>query len=267
MRSLLYSAALAGLAALLSGPAAHAQGWGTLKGQVVWAGPAVPTPPVLKVDKDQAHCLGMGDLHDDSLLVDAKTKGVKNVMVWLAPMTAGAKLPINPALQPVPKQQVVIDQPRCQFEPRITMMREGQVLVVKNPSPVLHNAKIIGKSEINGTINLAIPAGQQLARDGDKALKAEPKPLLLGCDVHGWMAGRIGVFNHPYFALTKEDGTFEIKDAPAGQFKLYLQHEKTGWAHKGGTSAGQVITIKTGTNDLGKFPMKEAVFHTRGGAA
>ena len=82
--------------------------------------------------------------------------------------------------------------------------------------------------------------------------------MMLGCDIHGWMGGRIGVFNHPYFALTKDDGTFEIKNAPAGSFKIFLQHEKVGWLHKGGTSAGQVITIKPGSNDLGKFEMSKA---------
>jgi len=254
MRTLKIGILVAGALALLGVVnSASAQGWGNIKGQVAWAGD-VPKERQIKVDKDQAHCLSKGAIVDDELVVDTKTKGVKNVMVWLAPLQPSDKLPIHPNLKAVPKEKVVIDQPCCMFVPRITMMREGQTLHVNNPAPVLHNAKISGRPEVNGTVNLAIPAGQSL----EKQFRAERRPMLLGCDVHGWMKGRIGVFDHPYFALTRDDGTFEIKDAPAGTFKIFLQHEKTGWVHKGNTSAGQEITIKAGgTLDLGKYDMKD----------
>jgi hypothetical protein len=251
------STAIAASLALMFALTGHAaaQGWANIKGQAVWAGDP-PAAAQIKVDKDQAHCLSKGAIVSDVLVVDPKTKGVKNVMVWLAPLKAGDKLPIHPSLKALPKDKVEIDQPCCMFVPRITMMREGQTLVIKNPAPVLHNAKVMGKA--NGTFNLTIPAGQQLVREGDQALKAETRPMLLGCDVHGWMGGRIGVFDHPYFTLTKDDGTFEIKNAPAGKYKIFLQHEKTGWVHKGSTSAGQEIEIKPGgTLDLGKYEMKD----------
>ena len=28
------------------------------------------------------------------------------------------------------------------------------------------------------------------------------------CDIHGWMRAYVGVFDHPYFALTDENGDF-----------------------------------------------------------
>ena len=31
------------------------------------------------------------------------------------------------------------------------------------------------------------------------------------CDVHGWMNAYVGVLDHPYFAVTDEDGKFELK--------------------------------------------------------
>ena len=36
------------------------------------------------------------------------------------------------------------------------------------------------------------------------------------CDVHGWMNAYVGVLDHPYFAVTDDDGKFELKDAAAG---------------------------------------------------
>jgi len=254
MRSIICIAALAGLGALLAAGDCRAQSWGDLKGQVVWTGGAIPAKENITPNKDVQHCLSKGPLISDALVIDPTSKGVKNVMVWLAPAEAGGKIPIHPSLAAVPKEKVVIDQPCCMFTPRITMMREGQTLEIKNSAPVLHNSKVIGSPTVNGTFNLSIPANTSI----EKHPKAEKKPMLLNCDIHGWMGGRIGVFNHPYFAVTKDDGTFEIKNAPAGKFKIYLQHEKAGWLHHGGTSAGQEITIKPGSNDLGKFEMSKA---------
>src|SRR5262245_20105540 len=150
MRSALFSA----VAVLLVACPAFAQNWGDVKGQIIWdTKKPAPKPAVINVDKDQQHCLGKGPLVKDDLIIDAKTGGVKNVMVWLAQPGAG-KLPIHPKLAPVPNEKVIIDQPQCAFVPRITMMREGQVLDVKNSAPVTHNTRITGNPEVNGTTNL-----------------------------------------------------------------------------------------------------------------
>ena len=237
---------------------AFAQQWGSVKGQIVWdkADP-VPAAATQNVTKDQGHCLAKGPLAKDDVLIDAKSLGVKNVMIWLADTPAGGVKNIHPTLVAVPKDAVVIDQPMCGFVPRITMMRAGQSLEVHNSAPIAHNARIAGNPDINPTINLLIPPGGKSVRDGDKALKAEKRPLLLACDIHGWMGGRIGVFDHPYFAVTKEDGTFEIKNAPAGNILIFLQHERAGWVHEGRTSKGYSINIPAGGSlDLKMIPFK-----------
>ena len=48
------------------------------------------------------------------------------------------------------------------------------------------------------------------------------------CDVHPWMSAYIGVLTHPFFAVTGEDGSFEIKDLPAGTYTLEAWHETFG---------------------------------------
>src|SRR5215467_8912406 len=100
-----YASIAVSLAAMftLTGHAAG-QGWGNIKGQAVWAG-VPPAPAQIKVDKDQAHCLSKGAIVNDILVVDPKTNGVRNVMVWLAPLKAGDKLPIHPSLKAVPKDK------------------------------------------------------------------------------------------------------------------------------------------------------------------
>ena len=57
----------------------------------------------------------------------------------------------------------------------------------------------------------------------------QPEVMIpLKCDVHPWMVGYVGVLNHPYFAVTGEDGSFEIKNLPPGDYEIEAWHEKLG---------------------------------------
>jgi hypothetical protein len=48
------------------------------------------------------------------------------------------------------------------------------------------------------------------------------------CNVHSWMRSYIGVVEHPYFAVTGKDGTFQIKNIPPGDYTVEAWHEKLG---------------------------------------
>jgi hypothetical protein len=48
------------------------------------------------------------------------------------------------------------------------------------------------------------------------------------CDVHPFMLSYAFVFSHPFFCVTKDDGTFEIRNVPAGTHELTFWHEKYG---------------------------------------
>src|SRR5262245_60259412 len=71
------------LALLSVAPAALGQGWGTIKGRVVYAGDPPQLPP-LPVNKDVMHCLSNGPIPDETWVVHPKNKGVRWVAVWLA---------------------------------------------------------------------------------------------------------------------------------------------------------------------------------------
>jgi uncharacterized protein (DUF2141 family) len=66
---------------------------------------------------------------------------------------------------------------------------------------------------------------------GMKLKKAFTKPevmIKVKCEVHPWMGAWVGVLDHPFFAVTGDDGTFTIKDLPAGEYTIEAWHEKYG---------------------------------------
>src|SRR6266852_5204707 len=231
--------------------------WGTIKGQIVYDGDPVPERKALNVNKDQEHCLGKGPILSEDWVINKQNKGVRWTFVWLAPEPGGAaSLPIHPTLKEIQNKEVEIDQPRCAFVPHCLAMREGQVLVAKNSSPIAHNVRWVGNPIKNPGGSNIIPANGSFKIEG---LKADKLPLIIECNIHPWMKGRVGVFDHPYFAITDDNGNFEIKLAPSGAYRLKVYHESVGW--RGGAEGrnGEKITIKAGgVTDLGKLGIKSS---------
>jgi hypothetical protein len=226
-----------------------ADGWGAVKGQIIWGGKEVPKPQELKVTKDMAHCLGDGPIYDTTWVINDKNKGVRDVFIWLEPLDPkGEPLAIHPSLQKVPQEKILMDQPRCAFIPYAVAMREGQVLVAKNSSPIVHNYKYGGHPNINPGGNPLMPPNAEVTI---KNLKADKLPIRIECSIHGWMAGWVRVFDHPYYAVTDANGNFEIKNAPAGKCRIKIWHS-TGWLGGVKGRMGQEIAIDAGkATDLG----------------
>lgn len=217
-------------------------GWATIRGRVVWpGGMAIPKPAVLNVVTDQAACCRNGDLLSNQLLIDPKSRGVKNVVVWLRPDTPDRDDPfpperIHPDLQHAKPNVYEIDQPECQFEPRVIAARTGDSLLVKNSASIDHNVNFSGSMMM---YNRTLAASKS---DEKGPLIADPRPTAIRCDIHPWMEGRLWVFDHPYFAVTGDDGTFEIRNAPAGKWRIVYWHELGFHRGKAG-AAGWPISV------------------------
>ena len=56
-------------------------------------------------------------------------------------------------------------------------------------------------------------------------LGAERTPGQVICDIHPWMTAWWMVLDNPYFAVTDENGNFEIKNVPAGTQKVVVWQE------------------------------------------
>jgi hypothetical protein len=223
------------------------QKWGTIKGKAVWGEPTIPKPAAFAVPAGDCACAKAGTF-SEKFVIDPKTKGVKNVFVWLADTKdPAAAIPIHPDLKELKAKEVVLDQPCCAFEPHALVLRAGQDLLVKNSAPFAHNINVLGNNKL-------LQPGTEVTF---KKLNSTLKPAMGQCNIHGWMNCWVCVFDHPYYALTGEDGTFEIKDAPVGEYRLMVWQEGMGWVvfdNPDKPKDGKLITIKGGeTNDLGEL--------------
>lgn len=252
MRQLALSAFLASAFLAVGGWRAAADDkWVTIKGQVVFpADKEIPKRSALNVTQDKDHCLSKGDLLDESIVINPKNRGVKNVVVFLRPDDTNpksefAKDQIFPDDAKRKPAEIVIDQPCCMFVNRVTAARVGDKIVVKNSAPVPHN--FFWDSSNNGAHNATIPKMDKW--EMPDALKKENPPIQYKCTIHGWMTGYVRIFDHPYYAVTDEDGKFEIKNAPAGKFRIVYWHEN---GLRGGAKGrfGEEIEIKGPTLEM-----------------
>src|SRR5262245_5229227 len=102
-----------------------------------------------------------------------------------------------------------LEQKGCMYVPRVLALRVGQTLRVSNDDPTNHNVHTFSKR--NSATNKNMGAKQPpLEFRFDKA----EYPVPFQCDIHPWMGAAVFVEEHPWFAVTDEQGAFRIRDVP-----------------------------------------------------
>jgi len=160
-----------------------------------------------------AQCNNPKDSDDDVLIQDGK---VRNAFVYI-------KRGLEDTIVPNGSGEVVLDQAGCLYRPRVIGLQLGQTLVIRNGDAFLHN--VHGLPKFSSSFNLTTPARGTEARRTFE----EPEVMVpIRCDVHPWMRAYVGVLPHPYFAVSGADGSFELKNVPAGPYTLEVWHERLG---------------------------------------
>ena len=223
MKLILSLGAAAGLAAGLFGTAPTTEAptaapvTGTVRGKVVFEGEKPEIKP-LTIGAEQAKgCCPEGEKVDDtdhSLLLSAEG-GVRSVVVTME---------VDGAERPKPAEEAVhLDQKGCVFHPHVTLVPVGQKVAFLNSDTVSHNIHTFPIK--NTPLNQTVGAAGKLEQVFDKA-----EEVKVGCDIHPWMSSYVVVTNATHFALTGDDGSFELKGVPPGTHKIELWHEKLGKA-------------------------------------
>jgi hypothetical protein len=217
-------------------PAASASGTGSgsISGKIAFDGTA-PAPDKVKVSADPK-CAAM---HKDGLekqTIKVTNGGLGEVLVYVKSGVGGS--------YPVPAEAALLDQKGCNYTPIVLAVQAGQTIKIRNSDDTLHN--IHPRPTNNEEFNLGQP------KQGTESEKKFDKPELsipVGCDVHPWMRAYVHVLSNPFFAVTKEDGTYEIKGLPDGDYEVEALHAKLPPVSqkvsvKGGAAAKLDLTVK-----------------------
>jgi plastocyanin len=193
---------------------------GGVTGRVLFAGTPPPPAPI-KMGSDP-YCEQQGAAVTETVAVGADG-GLKNVFVYVKDGLGDLRFP-------VPGTPVVLDQKGCRYVPRVFGVQVGQPIEIVNSDRTLHNIHAL--AETNREFNMGQPAP---GRD-THTFSTREVMVLFKCDVHRWMNAYAGVLDHPYYAVTSEDGRFELKGLPPGTYTIEAWHETLG-------AATQSVTI------------------------
>jgi len=124
---------------------------------------------------------------------------------------------------PTPTATVELDQSGCHYKPHIIALMVNQPLAIVNSDQTTHN--IHPTPANNRDWNKSQPPGADKITD---SFAREEVAIPVKCNVHSWMKAYIAVLKTPYYFVTKEDGTFEIKNLPPGDYTITAWQEKLG---------------------------------------
>jgi plastocyanin len=163
-----------------------------------------------------------GDIHGT-----VKCKGVRDSADAVVYVTA-----IAGKTFPAPKEHAKIDQTNLQFVPHVMPVLVGTTVDFLNSDAVLHN--VFSPDDCAEKFNLGTwPKGEIRSFTFKKDCVAA-----LLCKVHPEMEGFVVAVPTPYFAVTKADGAYTIKDVPDGSYTVKVWHPKLKSAQKPVTVAG-----------------------------
>jgi plastocyanin len=202
---------------------------GTIKGNVRYAGPPLEKKK-FPVTIDQYLC---GKEKDAGDLVLSSTSGISNAVVSLQDVAPGAKSPST-------AMRVKMDQKQCVFLPRVVVVPVGGTVEFLNSDRLLHNVRGSGKE--NPPFNRAQPHARSIAIQFKS-----PEVLRVDCDLHSWMRGWIVVAEHPFYAVTNEEGEFVLENVAPGKYTLQVWQETLGTVTQEVTVTGEsthAVTVR-----------------------
>jgi hypothetical protein len=243
-------------------PDAAPDGWCHVRGRVVYVGSPVPVrKPIPK----------SGGAFTEEWVVNGTNRGIRNAMVWLSPepnsdewdrlRSTGPnrlrQLPsfkadqVYPGLSRKGEYTLIHGEPMRAYHPHVQAVQAGSTLTIRNLSLVPDNPK--WTSSNNGEYSPLVPPDNRWVL---KELKAGRFPIHVSSSFYPWISAYVQVFDHPYFAVTNDDGEFEIKFAPKGNLRLVVWQETTGYRNGREGRFGEPIKVPNGRLDLGDISLK-----------
>ena len=205
---------------------------GTITGKIKLTG-TPPAPQPIDMSQD-ANCKAKNPNATTETVV-AKDGKLQNVFVYIKDGTLADGSKIGDWTVKTPDTEVVLDQNGCHYVPHVIGIQPNQKLKVTNSDPTGHNIHVLPKSGGgNEEWNESQPGG---AGPIVKSFKRSEILIPVKCNQHPWMKAYIGVVKHPFYAVSKEDGSYEIKGVPPGTYTVVA------WQEKGPSEKTMQVTV------------------------
>lgn len=136
---------------------------------------------------------------------------LRNVVIFFADIPGGKAAP----------RQASIAQRDEQFVPHMVAVTAGSSVAFPNNDPFFHNVFSLSRG---ASFNLGrYPSGASRSKTF-----AKPGIVKVFCEIHSHMSAVVRVFDHGWFTVPSEDGTYVMDDVPAGEHTLVAWHERSG---------------------------------------
>jgi plastocyanin len=190
---------------------------GTINGVISYDG----TPPAAKkIDTSADPACGRANPNlttDDTIVTDGK---LANAFVYIKEGTVEGGKKIGDYQWAAPTTAVTLDQNGCHYKPHVMGVQVNQKISITNSDQTTHN--IHPTPRLNKEWNQTQAVGQGPIEQAF----GRPEVLIpVKCNQHPWMKAYIGVLRHPFFAVSSEDGTYEIKGVPPGTYTVVAWRE------------------------------------------
>ncbi len=184
-----------------------------LSGTVKYEGPILKPRPI-KMGADPVCSMEHATTPTSQAVVINDNSTMRYVMVSIEAGLEGKKFP-------VPEEPAVLNQKGCIYDPHVWGVRAGQVVEIRNGDKTLHNVHAL--PEKNRQFNMAMP---RIVKRKNHTFDQAEDLFKIKCDVHPWMSTWVGVFDHPFFSVTDDQGNFAIPDLPPGKYTLRAWQER-----------------------------------------
>jgi plastocyanin len=188
------------------------QGFGTIQGTVTLLGDA---PPRQRLGTGSDPICAGAAVYDETVVVGRNGR-LANVVVMLRDSPEGERGPSD--------AKVALTQRGCRYDPHVLAVEGGTTIAIANEDRTLHNVHTYKRGGATW-FNQAQPPN---TRPIEKRLNDLGQTIVFHCDVHPWMKAYVIVADHPYVAVTGEDGSFMLEKVPAGRHTVTAWHEKYG---------------------------------------
>jgi plastocyanin len=145
-----------------------------------------------------------------------------------------------PATRSAP-MQASIAQKDEQFAPHLVAVTTGSSVAFPNEDPFFHNVFSLSRG---AAFNLGrYPSGASRSKTFTRS-----GIVKVFCEIHSHMSAVIRVFDHGWFAVPNDDGTYVIDNVPPGDHTLVAWHERIG-------ERRDRVTIRSGAATQANFTL------------